>query len=611
MPQPSKPKGQSCKQLAAQASATMVARTMTSGMGSKRVRDVRNPEDYAHRVFKKKGKSLPVEPQCMQHPGQTSLKTWYVSPQQWVEHIMSSHPELLAGPGRSESEENLTSFWSAYRFAHGHHSVFSSHLETQLHRVLPLLLHGDEGRGAKKGKCCVLSLQSMIGSLPEPHPKENCDCAAVLQKGNLPVYGIGDEEPPYCLTEAVRKNLRRQATNYPGSTFISRWLLFSLGSWVYKPHPEILSCMIERLAADLSRLFVEGVHIGNQVYYGAIVGVKGDLDWHRQAYELFRSYSHVGTLWTGPICHACEAGGQGPMFEDYSEAPAWAATLYSQRPFTSQPALSTLPAFPAPEELIQLDPFHVVKMGVGRSIAGGVLVYLARHRYFDHEGSTTNFKDRLARAHGSFTLFCTVRKKYPSLRSFTKEFLNMKTLRSAPWTATKGSDTMLVIRWLIFFLRLALASPPGAGDATILRTMLRVCEATCASMRIMHTHALWLSRPCARRLYVEYMRMLRGYQVLGSRCLAINYRAFIQKPKNHAAHHIAYALRMQLISGAPFILSPEAFSCEQDEDYIGRVSRLSRKVDVRKQGQRIFQRLFLKVFAVRKRWLFKKREALA
>ena len=248
-------------------------------------------------------------------------------------------------------------------------------------------------------------------------------------------------------------------------------------------------------------------------------------------------------------------------------------------------------------------------MGVGRSIAGGILVYLVRKAYFDYDGGTTNFKDRLERAHGNFTLFCTVQKKYPSLRSFTKEFSNMKTLRSAPWTATKGSDTMLVIRWLLFFLKLTLENPPGDADVALLGTMLKVCEATVASMQTMHVHALWMPRRSARRLYVEYMRMLRGYQLLGSRCLALNYRAFIQKPKNHAAHHIAYALRMQLITGVPFILNPEAFSCEQDEDFIGRVSRLSRKVDVRKHGRRVFDRLFCKVHAVRKRWLKQKLEA--
>ena len=88
------------------------------------------------------------------------------------------------------------------------------------------------------------------------------------------------------------------------------------------------------------------------------------------------------------------------------------------------------------------------------------------------------------------------------------------------------------------------------------------------------------------------MRVLRGYQLLGSLCLQAGYRAFIQKPKNHGLHHVALSLKEQLCCGCPLVLNPEAWSCEQDEDFVGRISRLSRKVDVRKQGYRVFNRLF-------------------
>ena len=590
----------------AQATATSVVKTMAAALG-KQSSSSKNPEELAQKACRKKGLSLPITPECMGHEGQEEIKTWYVAPQTWVEYHMATHPELLTGLG--PVEDNLRSFWDVYRFGHPHHNVFSSPLQDRLQNVLPILLHGDEGRGAKKGKCLVLSIQSVLGSSPvgssrNPQRKEDCNCREVLQKSpGLPQYGAGDEPLPYCLTEAAQQTAEQQCTNYSGATFITRWLLFGLGSWIYLKHPEVLNRMIDRVVADLCHLFTSGVKVAGKVYYAACIGIKGDLDWHRQIYELLRSYAHVGTISTGHICHACQAGGTGPMFEDYGEMPAWAVTAYTQRPWTTPPAFATIPGFPAPEELIQLDPFHIVKMGVGRSIAGGVLVYLVRHKYFDHDGSSTNFKDRLTRAHTSFRLFCSAKKKHPSLRSFTKAFLNMKTLMSAPWTATKGADTMLMIRWLAFFLKLVLGNPPPNADVQLLGIMSRLCEATSAAMQTMHVHGLWLERRCARRLYIEYMRMLRGYQLAGSRCLAFNYRAFIQKPKNHAAHHVAWSLRSQLLSGAPYVLNPEAYSCEQDEDFIGRVSRLSRKVSVRKQGSRLFERLFLKIYPVRKRWL--------
>ena len=469
--------------------------------------------------------------------------------------------------------------------------------------VIPLVLHGDEGRGLKKGKLMITSIQSPLGSTPRP--RSECDCCAVLASSpGLPVYGVGDDPDPYSMPEEVQACLRKQSTNYRGSTFLSRWLLFNVGSWIYLKKPEILNQLVARLASDLTSLFNEGVVVKDRRIYACCIGVKGDLDYHRQVYRLVRSYAHVGTRYTGSICHACAAGGAGPLFEDYSELPGWVLTTYSSRPWDTNgpaPAFAQIPSYPAPEELIVLDPFHILKMGVGRSVAGGILVFLCKRKYFDYEGSTSNFPDRLERAHTNFSLYCKTQKLHPSLRSFSKAFLNMKSFASAPWTATKGADTMHMIRWLRFFLALTLQGGPEAEDVATLNCMLGVCQSILSMTRIMHTHGLWMERSCGRCLYVHIMRILRGYQVLGSKCLQLKFRAFIQKPKNHALHHVAWKLREQLSQGAGLLLNPEVFSCEPDEDFIGRIARVSRKLDVRKQGFRVFGRAFFKIRAVRRR----------
>ena len=63
----------------------------------------------------------------------------------------------------------------------------------------------------------------------------------------------------------------------------------------------------------------------------------------------------------------CEAGGGGPMFEDYSESPQWRLTCFVSRPWGDNepvPSLATIPAYPAPEQILHLDPFHLCKMGI-------------------------------------------------------------------------------------------------------------------------------------------------------------------------------------------------------------------------------------------------------
>ena len=587
-----------------QASATSVTRTLGAITGKKASRE-RNPEEYTEKFFKKRGLSLPVEVEKIPHPlGQSEINSWYVSPQAWIAWLMATDPQLLTGSG--DPEQNLTSFWCAYRVSHPHHAIYNGPLASQLHATLPVILHGDEGRGLKKGKCMVMSLQSPLGATCKPKSRATCRCAATLgARTDLPLFGVGDDPDPYCMSAKMRETLKRQTTNYSGHTYLSRWLLFSLGSWIYLKHPEVLEVLVSRVASDLKDLFENGVMVAGKCLHAAVLGVKGDLDWHRQVYSLLRSYAHVGTKTTGHICHACLAGGNGPLFEDYSENPTWATTGFVQRPWNTNgppPSLCQIPSFPAPEELIQLDPFHVVKMGVGRSIAGGILVFLVRQKYFDHAGSSQNFKDRLQRAHSNFVLWCSAERKYPSLRSFTIAFLSMTCLASAPWTATKGADTTLMLQWLLFYLGLVLQSSPEAAHVRMLKDMHALCKSTLAATGMMHRHGLWMERGCARLLYIELMRTLRGYQLLGSRCLGMGYRAFIQKPKNHALHHIAWSIKEQLLLGAPLIINPEAFSCEPDEDFIGRVSRLSRKLDVRKQGHRVFSRMFLKIRALKKRF---------
>lgn len=98
------------------------------------------------------------------------------------------------------------------------------------------------------------------------------------------------------------------------------------------------------------------------------------------------------------------------------------------------------------------------------------------------------------------------------------------------------------------------------------------------------------------------MTLLRGYALLGQKALTLKIRAFIQKPKCHGVHHIAVSLKRQLKLGVPLVLSPQAFACEICEDFLGRISRLSRRVGFRLCHLRVIQRYFLKVSAlIRKR----------
>ena len=561
-----------------------------------------NAERDCERLFTRMGYSLPVPIQSMDHIDGTSdiirLTTYHVKPQDWVQYWMDTDPKILGGGSSGTAGANFSAFWTLYRQRHPDHDVYKYHGH-RLHQVIPLAVHGDEGRAVKRTNFMVASIESILGSTPDD--SLSCSCENDLKKRpTIPSYEPDTALP--AIDPHVLQTARAQLTNYKGHSYLSRWLIFGVGGWVYKKHPHIIDALFDELVKNMNDLFHNGVKLANnEMCFAACVGVKGDMDFHAKIMQLNRCYSNVGTKNRNRICHLCLAGDPMFDFEDFAETPGWLTTTSRLRPWdtNSPPSLSKLMFDErAPETMLRNDSFHIFKLGLGRDVVGGCLVMLLRLGFFDHANSSSNLDDRLKRSHSMFSLWCRANSKSPGLRSFSKAFFNIKTLTlSAPWANSKGSDTVLLLRWLLFTVRLELSHPTVQGHDRLLDCMQQVIEAG-LGLAIMNRHGLWLERPCARLLYAHIMTLLRGYSVLGQQALALHMRAFIQKPKGHALHHLGMDLKQQLKTGCKLILSPQAWACEINEDYLGRISRLSRRVGFRLCEKRVIQRYFLKISAL-------------
>lgn len=367
--------------------------------------------------------------------------------------------------------------------------------------------------------------------------------------------------------------------------------------WVdYKKHPEIIEKLLLEVSLNLKELFEKGVTLSNgTVVYAAVVSIKGDMDFHKKVMNLTRSYSNLGRVNQIAICHACLAGKAEYPFEDFSETPLWSQTCYISRPWESDPYLTLIPIDKlAHERALQGDMMHILKLGIGRDIVGSVRIILLRKGFFDFDDMSKDIRFRFQRAYSSFNLYCQAQGKSAGLRSFSKAFFNMSSLVSAPWANSKASDTILLLQWLVFVLKLQISTPHVDGYNSLLSQMLQLCQSS-LELRMVHTHPLWLERDCATHLYVSMMTVLRAYAFLGKRTMEFNIRAFIQKPKLHALHHIAFGLKTQLLSGALLIMNPQINGCDVNEDYLGRISRLSRRVGFRMCDLHVCERYFLKV----------------
>ena len=541
---------------------------------------------------------VPRREMTYQHPetGKTLSLPW-IAPSSWVAYLMDRYPVLLCGVKDGISNQ-LECFWKSYQAIHPGHIIFRD--PSKLHRSIPLILHGDEGRYLKRSNFMVCSVESILGSHPET--KKSCHCREdeALRRYDDLHLELGRE-----VREVVSVALK-QNTNTKGHSYLSRFLSFGLASKHYKENPGLLEQLFALVSQDLTALCEDGVMVKGERIYAGFLGVKGDLKFHTQVGCLSRSYQNLGAVKNRPMCHLCLAGSDNVPFESLEDNPEWLATSHREEPWppTSPPALVTIPYDNlCRADIFKLDLFHCWKVGQGRDLCGSSIVVLARLGKFDFEPQAPkNLEDRLIRVFSCFKLWCETTHHTMAMRSFSKNNLMVQDMKSFPWGNFKGSDTMLVSRWLLFFVTSHMTE--AANDPTrLFSAMTQTLQSTVRFFDELYKHGLWLRRPCGQRLQYYLLRMVRGYNVLALECHNLGLAAYGLKPKLHAIHHICHEMAMQLRTKAPLILSPLAFNTEMNEDLVGRVSRLARKVSSRTVNRRVFDRLLIKTKAlVRKKF---------
>ena len=336
-------------------------------------------------------------------------------------------------------------------------------------------------------------------------------------------------------------------------------------------------------------------------FYAALIGAKGDLKHQHECGFLTRSYYNLGRTNRIMMCSLCHAGAEGYDHEDCAEQPSWYGTLFSTRPWIVPPPLASAPYdHGKPEDVFKLDMLHLFKVGLGRHICASAIAALCLLGFWDSVDDSKNLPDRLARAHASFRLWCLAEREQPGLRSFTVAFFTIKSRASFPWSNSKGSDTTLMLRWLRFLTALELQqeSPFKTSHEVFLRKLKHAVEHGLEVFRVLHNHGLWLERNCAKLLYGHLMLLLRSYKAMARACQEKQIAGFSLVPKFHAIHHVAVSIGTDIRSGAAMVLNPLYAGCEMNEDFVGRLSRLSRKLATKTLTRRVLQRHLFKKKAV-------------
>ena len=147
------------------------------------------PQTNSSRDVHSKFTKLPIDIHQSSHVYESSdaqeLTTYHIKPIHWIRHWMTECPDLSAGRGNAHN--SFMAFWKNYQTQHSGHEVFQRRLQ-ELEFVVPVLIHGDEGKTVKRTNYLVMSLESPIGSLDDPNLR--CDCSkAMSNRSGMSSYG--------------------------------------------------------------------------------------------------------------------------------------------------------------------------------------------------------------------------------------------------------------------------------------------------------------------------------------------------------------------------------------------------------------------------------------
>lgn len=546
-------------------------------------------------VFKKRGLGWDVKLSTFEYLSADGdiIPISYISPYDFFEYLMKNHPGVLVGGLQSATDraEHLAAFWEGFRLQHKDHMVFEEH-NSNLSTVVPIMWHGDEGRGKRRGNTAVVSMECVLGTDTAVRSRKRslASCSCKSEASHLLKRRFGGATQR--LSQKHLETLRLQTTTMKGHSLLHHWPLFIIPSSIHHAHPQAMIELLELIAKDFKRLFFEGCTISGKTYNAAVVGAKGDLKWFGKI-ALQRSWENQGRRRDLECCHLCMGGGPQVPWEDVvSDAAAWHGTRYSQRPWVDSPCVLGIPVCRLiPEKQFLSDPFHCTKVGIYRDVVGSIVCWLVSKGYFGQQG---NFDEKLSTAHMGFVLYCRTVGRSPALRTFSRRLFMYPRFDKYPWSNTKGSDTMLLLDWLVVQLTGFQNDPQDASHLPTLQLMKAVCKEARQVFTLLNGHGLWVFRGCSMNLFSSMQGFIRGYVALANSLLNDVFNGFGIKPKLHLLRHTTLEMDEALQAGDECLLSFNSQNCESNEDLIGRTCRLSRRLDSRKIGQRVLGCTLLK-----------------
>ncbi|CAK9014447.1 unnamed protein product [Durusdinium trenchii] len=196
-----------------------------------------------------------------------------------------------------------------------------------------------------------------------------------------------------------------------------------------------------------------------------------------------------------------------------------------------------------------------------------------------------------------FQNLSSVDKKFEHLSSLYKNFFQARGKK--PWVTELSRD---LVCWPMSSTCPAAKWNKGMATVEIMRFidwfaqnfLAAAAKAINIAVTFMYKSGLWLQSTSARRLSDWIFSFLGHYSLLAQLTLNAGKARYPMYPKNHMLCHAAVDLARRA-ERCEWQLSPLSTACQQEEDFIGKPSKISRFTNIRQAHRSVIWRSMIKI----------------
>ena len=207
-----------------------------------------------------------------------------------------------------------------------------------------------------------------------------------------------------------------------------------------------------------------------------------------------------------------------------------------------------------------------------------------------YSGSIDN---RLDATSGDFFAWCASTNTRPYIRKLGKENMNYQQTSNYPnggWS--KGLTTTAILK---FFLSKCADHVAEVEADILLNIAYKAGSHMDAFLHGLYKHEVWIPSKEGKSLALRGAAFLRMFGRGAQQAAKLKKSHFYLVPNHHRLQHIFMDM-LEECAVSPYCLNPLHCATQADEDFIGRPSRISRRVNIRLVSLRTIQRSLITIF---------------